>query len=428
MKHITTKTLSVLLALVMVLSLATVTAFAKSAGYSLWVGGTLVSDENLSGEGWSFTPAKGSDPATLTLNGAAITAGYAVGNKTYGIYYSGAEALRIELASGSENTVAKESGAFTSGVYSVGEADVTIAGEGTLTTTGSASGVNVFGNLTISSGTVNATGTQNAAIMAQYNLTVKGGTVNANANCGGSLYGIYAPGKIAIEDGTVKADGAFLGIACNGGFITTGGEVEASGGMNGIASNDITIQDGSVIATGNTAAIEVTVSTNPGVKNQVKGLGWTDTNGTEGETEIPVSKEGQKLTYKKVQFFPAPAPVVPDEPAVPAASSALTVTSEIGTITRVTVDGKAVDSKYYTVSGNSVVLSDEFMRSLSNGTHTIRLYDGATYATATWTVSGNDTPAITAPKTADPGVALYGLLAVSSTFGLAFVGKKRKDD
>ena len=108
--------------------------------------------------------------------------------------------------------------------------------------------------------------------------------------------------------------------------------------------------------------------------------------------------------------------------------SSLTVTSDLGTITRVTVDGKTVDSKYYTVSGNSVVLSDEFIRGLSNGTHTIRLYDGKTYATATWTVSGNDTPAITAPKTADPGVAIYGLLAVSSVLGLGYMGKKRKDD
>ena len=108
--------------------------------------------------------------------------------------------------------------------------------------------------------------------------------------------------------------------------------------------------------------------------------------------------------------------------------SSLTVTSEIGTITRVTVDGKEVDSKYYFVSGSNVVLSDEFMRSLSNGTHTIRLYDGVTYATATWTVTGNATPTITAPKTADPGVAIYGLLAVSSTLGLAWMGKKRKDD
>lgn len=51
---------------------------------------------------------------------------------------------------------------------------------------------------------------------------------------------------------------------------------------------------------------------------------------------------------------------------------------------------------------------------------------GSTIATATWTVSGNTTPTITAPKTADPGVVLYGLLAVSSVLGLGYMGKKRK--
>ena len=429
MKHITTKTLSVLLALVMVLSLATVTAIAEPAGYSLWVGGTLVSDENLSGEGWSFTPAKGSSPATLTLNGAAITAGYAVGNKTYGIYYSGAEALRIELASGSENTVAKDSGNFTSAIYSAGDADVTIAGEGALTATGASRGVSVSGNLTISSGTVNANGTGFAGvgIWVKKDLTVKGGTVNALGSTTMGTGAYVEEGAVTIDNGTVTAYGQFFGFSSNKGFTVNGGTVEVTAVQTAILDAEcVTINDGSVIASASSvSAIE---GVTKGVINKTKGLGWTDKDGTEGETEIPVSEEGQKLTYKKVQFFPAPAPVVPDEPAVPAASSALTVTSEIGTITRVTVDGKAVDSKYYTVSGNSVVLSDEFMRGLSNGTHTIRLYDGATYATATWTVTGNDTPAITAPKTADPGVAIYGLLAVSSVLGLGYMGKKRKDD
>ena len=105
-------------------------------------------------------------------------------------------------------------------------------------------------------------------------------------------------------------------------------------------------------------------------------------------------------------------------------TGALTVTSQIGAITRVTVDGKTVDSKYYTVSGSNVVLSEEYMRTLPNGAHTIRLYDGVTYATATWTVTGN-AATITAPKTADPGVALYAALAVSSALGLAWTGKKK---
>ena len=113
-----------------------------------------------------------------------------------------------------------------------------------------------------------------------------------------------------------------------------------------------------------------------------------------------------------------------DDSTGASAPGALTVTSQIGTITRVTVDGKTVDSQYYTVSGSNVVLSDAFMAGLSNGTHTIRLYDGTTYATATWTVTGN-AATITAPKTADPGVALYAALAVSAALGLAWTGKKK---
>ena len=113
-----------------------------------------------------------------------------------------------------------------------------------------------------------------------------------------------------------------------------------------------------------------------------------------------------------------------DDSTGASAPGALTVTSQIGAITRVTVDGKTVDSKYYTVSGSNVVLSDAFMASLSNGTHTIRLYDGTTYATATWTVTGN-AATITAPKTADPGVALHAALAASSALGLAWTGKKK---
>ena len=113
-----------------------------------------------------------------------------------------------------------------------------------------------------------------------------------------------------------------------------------------------------------------------------------------------------------------------DDSTGASAPGALTVTSQIGAITRVTVDGKTVDSKYYTVSGSNVVLSEEYMRTLPNGTHTIRLYDGTTYATATWTVTGN-AATITAPKTADPGVALYAALAASAALGLAWTGKKK---
>ena len=122
----------------------------------------------------------------------------------------------------------------------------------------------------------------------------------------------------------------------------------------------------------------------------------------------------------------------------------LTVTSPLGAITRVTVDGKDVDSKDYTAQGGTVVLSKDFIRNLAAGAHTIRVYQGSSYSTASYTagenaatvvaatgitspVSGNaDAVKTTSPKTADPGLALYGVLAISSTLGLAFVGKRKE--
>ena len=171
--------------------------------------------------------------------------------------------------------------------------------------------------------------------------------------------------------------------------------------------------------------ISVTNATSHWLKNVASTGTFTKASGTNWPTD---SDSGIPVGWTVKDYTPTPTPTPTPAPvshSEETPSASLTVTSEIGTITRVTVDGKEVDSKYYFVSGNSVVLSDAFMRSLSNGTHTIRLYDGETYATATWTVSGNT---IASPKTADPGVVLYAALAVSATLGLGYMGKKRKED
>ena len=99
------------------------------------------------------------------------------------------------------------------------------------------------------------------------------------------------------------------------------------------------------------------------------------------------------------------------------------VTSDLTSVTKVTVDGKAVDSKYYTVSGGNVTLTDAFMKTLANGKHTVKLYNGDVVATGTMTVSGN--AAVVSAKTADMGVALYGVLSVSSLLGMGWVSKKK---
>ena len=81
MKHGRKRLLSILLTLVLVLGLApgmTLTAYADGVtNYDLWVGNTQVTSTNMGnvlGDGTvSFAPANGDTPATLTLDGAAIT-------------------------------------------------------------------------------------------------------------------------------------------------------------------------------------------------------------------------------------------------------------------------------------------------------------------------------------------------------------------
>ena len=138
---------------------------------------------------------------------------------------------------------------------------------------------------------------------------------------------------------------------------------------------------------------------------------------------------GDVTLYAQWKSNAAPTPA----PAAPTAGP-LTVTSEIGTITRVTVDGKALDSRHYFVSGSNVVLSEEFMNTLAPGKHTIRVYDGKTYATATWTVEGSASAASQAKTaaTGDRGLAPYTVLAVCAAValcaivGYAIVSKKRR--
>ena len=100
-----------------------------------------------------------------------------------------------------------------------------------------------------------------------------------------------------------------------------------------------------------------------------------------------------------------------------------TVTSDLGNVTRVTVDGKVVDSKYYTVSGGNVVLSGEFMKTLTNGKHTVKLYNGSIAATGVITVTGNT---VQAPRTGDAGAVLYGVMAISSVLGMGWVARKKR--
>ena len=100
-----------------------------------------------------------------------------------------------------------------------------------------------------------------------------------------------------------------------------------------------------------------------------------------------------------------------------------TVTSDLNNVTKVTIDGKVVDKRYYTVTGGTVYLTGEFIRTLTNGKHTVKLYDGIRVATGIMNITGNAN-VVSAP-TGDMGLALYGALTISSLLGMGWVGKKK---
>lgn len=380
MKHTMKKLAALLLALVMVLALTTVTAFAGTPAAPV---------PYLDADGVEQSCATYTDIATDTN---IWTAGWYVVKENVtianGVTFSGD--VRLILCDGAtltiQNPAKKGYGIQDGGV----EASLTIYAQSTGDAMGAlnpsgkmGSIINYNGPITINGGHIIATGVRGIYTMVDGPLTINGGRIESFVTNAAGLYGLRArAGGLIINGGdvtasTVAADYGALGLS-NGGTLTLGEGMQMDAG----ADKD---------------------SAQP-----VEGY----------------NKEKWVHIYAIPQPEPTPEPApVYREDVTP--SAALTVTSEIGTIARVTVDGKEVDSKYYFVSGNSVVLSDAFMRSLANGSHTIRLYDGVTYATATWTVSGNT---IASPKTSDPGVAIYGLLAVSATLGLGYMGKKRKED
>ena len=92
-------------------------------------------------------------------------------------------------------------------------------------------------------------------------------------------------------------------------------------------------------------------------------------------------------------------------------------------ITRVTVNGKKLDSKYYTVSSNGsgsiVTLTDAYLATLKAGKYTVKIENKTHVSSGTFTIKADGTP-----KTADAGIALYAVMAVSSLMGTAVVSKK----
>ena len=222
----------------------------------------------------------GSGNTTIKLDGDNHLTG---GN---GIYSNSSGSLTI---SGDENdSLTAQGGDSRNGIYSV-SGDVTISG-GTVTATGGNStgsygsggdGIH-SGSLTISGGTVTATGGGSTGSNGlggrgicsnSGGVTISGGTVTAT---GGNSTGSYGSGgdgihsgSLTISGGTVTATGGGStgsnglggdGIRSDGGVTISGGTVNATGGSSGSDSGDgihsgsLTVSGGTVNAKGGSGA------------------------------------------------------------------------------------------------------------------------------------------------------------------------------
>ena len=98
---------------------------------------------------------------------------------------------------------------------------------------------------------------------------------------------------------------------------------------------------------------------------------------------------------------------------------------EPGSITGVFVDGKKLDSRYYTVSGSDVTLMADYLKTLRSGKHTVKIENAAKVATGSFTLSGSG--AVQSSRTGDPGVAIYFAMGAVSFLGSAAWLRKRKE-
>ena len=144
--------IAVLTAVLMVFVMMPLVAFGEESpaggnrsvdNYNLWIGGEQVTSENLSGEGndedkgtWTFTPAQGDDPATLTLNNYHYkSTATAVDDNAYYAIKSDINGLVIRLAGDStikSTTLTNHTtGIYTSKSLEIADDPLT-SGEGSL--------------------------------------------------------------------------------------------------------------------------------------------------------------------------------------------------------------------------------------------------------------------------------------------------------
>lgn len=98
----------------------------------------------------------------------------------------------------------------------------------------------------------------------------------------------------------------------------------------------------------------------------------------------------------------------------------------VGTINRVAVNGKTLDTKNYVVNGSDVTLLQSYLATLKAGKYTVKIENKTHVSTGTFTIKADGT--LSSPKTADAGVCIYAAMALMSGTGAAYVTLRRKKE
>ena len=255
------------------------------------------------------------------------------------------------------------------------------------TTGGSTTGGNTTGGSTTGGSTTGGSTTGGSTTGG--NTT--GGSTTGGSTTGGSTTGGNTTGGSTTGGNTTG--GSTTGGSTTGGS-TTGGSTTGGSTTGGSTTG------GSTTGGSTTGGSTTGGSTTGG---STTGGGSTGGGSTGGGSTGGGSSSGSGSSYTSGMSFTTDLPA--------------------DSITRVTVNGKKLDSKYYTVSSNGsgsiVTLTDAYLATLKAGTYTIKIESATHVSTGTFTIKADGTP-----KTADAGIALYAVMAVSSLMGTAVVSKK----
>lgn len=235
--------------------------------YKLWVGGIQVTSVNASNVLGTGTVTYDASTNTLTLNGATIN-GVVDKYEGAGICYMGSfdgtDTLNIKLVG--QNTV-----------------------NASYVSSGWSTAVKVSG--------------------ANLNISGPGGTLNAISNVTADIYGSAGikvePGNLTIESGTINASSSnaatyVYGISAEGGTVTiTGGEVNATGaevgdgpssGIHG--SGGVSISNAKVTATGGKSEKGDSTGIYSGDDLTISGTADITANGAEGDNSAGIGAQG----------------------------------------------------------------------------------------------------------------------------------------